>query len=37
MYTAGEPQGRIKAYLDYILGEGQKLVPMLGFVPLKPE
>ncbi len=37
MYTAGEPQGRIKAYLDYILGEGQQLVPTLGFVPLKAE
>ncbi len=35
MYTAGEPQGRVKAYLDYILGEGQKLVPTLGFVPLQ--
>lgn len=35
MYTAGEPQGRVKAYLDYILGEGQKVVPTLGFVPLK--
>lgn len=34
MYTAGEPQGRVKTYLDYILGEGQKLVPTLGFVPL---
>ncbi len=35
MYTAGELTGRVKAYLDYILGEGQKLVPTLGFVPLK--
>jgi phosphate transport system substrate-binding protein len=35
MYTAGEPQGRIKAYLDYILGEGQQVVPTLGFVPLQ--
>ncbi len=34
MYTAGEPQGKIKAYLDFILGEGQKIVPTLGFVPL---
>ena len=34
MYTAGEPQGRIKAYLDYILGPGQAVVPTLGFVPL---
>jgi len=35
MYTAGEPTGQIKAYLDWILGEGQTLVPELGFVPLK--
>jgi phosphate transport system substrate-binding protein len=37
MYTAGEPQGRIKAYLDYILGPGQAVVPTLGFVPLQPK
>lgn len=35
MYTAGEPTGQIKAYLDWILGEGQTLVSELGFVPLK--
>ena len=35
MYTAGEPAGEIKAYLDWILGEGQALVPKLGFVPLQ--
>lgn len=35
MYTAGEPTGQIKAYLDWILGDGQALVPELGFVPLK--
>jgi len=34
MYTAGEPQGAVKAYLDYILGEGQGLIKALGFVPL---
>jgi len=34
MYTAGEPTGKIKAYLDYILGVGQQVVPTLGFVPL---
>ncbi len=34
MYTAGEPQGAVKAYLDYILGEGQGLIAALGFVPL---
>lgn len=35
MYTAGEPEGQIRAYLDWILGaEGQALVEELGFVPL---
>lgn len=36
MYTAGEPEGEIAAYLDWILGpEGQRLVKELGFVPLQ--
>jgi phosphate transport system substrate-binding protein len=36
MYTAGEPQGEVKAYIDWILGpEGQGIVPTLGFVPLQ--
>jgi phosphate transport system substrate-binding protein len=35
MYTAGEPQGEIKDYLDFILGEGQTQVAELGFVPLQ--
>lgn len=35
MYTAGEPTGDIKAYLDWILDEGQAEVSRLGFVPLK--
>ena len=36
MYTAGEPQGAVKMYLDWILGpEGQAIVPTLGFVPLQ--
>jgi phosphate transport system substrate-binding protein len=34
MYTAGEPTGAVKEYLDWILGEGQSLVGGLGFVPL---
>ncbi len=37
MYTAGEPSGAIRAYLDWILTEGQALVPELGFVPLAVE
>jgi phosphate transport system substrate-binding protein len=36
MYTAGEPQGAVKTYLDWIIGpEGQATVPTLGFVPLQ--
>ncbi len=36
IYTAGEPQGAIRAYLDWILGlEGQAIVKELGFVPLQ--
>ena len=35
MYTAGEPTGHIKTYLDWILNEGQVLVLELGFVPLR--
>ncbi len=35
MYTAGEPTGVVKAYLDWILTEGQAIVPTLGFVPLR--
>jgi phosphate transport system substrate-binding protein len=35
MYTAGEPRGQIKAYLDWIRGEGQSIVTELGFVPLQ--
>lgn len=37
MYTAGEPAGAVKAYLDWILSEGQGLVSELGFVPLVAE
>lgn len=35
MYTAGEPKGQIKRYLDWILGPGQELVLKLGFIPLQ--
>ncbi|MDL1898246.1 phosphate ABC transporter substrate-binding protein [Anaerolineae bacterium CFX7] len=33
MYTAGEPQGAVKAYLDWVLHQGQALIAPLGFVP----
>ena len=37
MYTAGQPTGAIKAYLDWITSpEAQKIVADLGFVPVKP-
>lgn len=35
MYTAGEPSGQVKAYLDWVRGPGQTEVSRLGFVPLK--
>jgi phosphate transport system substrate-binding protein len=35
MYTAGEPVGRVKDYLDWVLSDGQVLVSELGFVPLR--
>jgi len=34
MYTAGEPTGAIKEYIEWILTDGQVLVLELGFVPL---
>jgi phosphate transport system substrate-binding protein len=33
MYTAGEPAGAVKAYLDWIRADGQNQVKTLGFVP----
>ncbi|HHS98475.1 MAG TPA: phosphate ABC transporter substrate-binding protein [Chloroflexi bacterium] len=35
MYTAGEPTGVVKEYIEWILTEGQALVPELGFVPIE--
>jgi phosphate transport system substrate-binding protein len=38
VYTNGEPQGAVKAFLDWLLSDaGQKLVVETGFVPLKKE
>ena len=35
MYTAKEPEGAIKAYLDWIITpEAQEIVKQLGFVPI---
>ncbi len=36
MYTAGEPKGAVKAYLDWIYtSEAQDIVKQLGFVPVQ--
>jgi phosphate transport system substrate-binding protein len=36
VYTAGEPKGEIKAYIDWCLGPaGQRIVEQEGFVPLQ--
>jgi phosphate transport system substrate-binding protein len=36
MYTAGEPSGAVKIYLDWIMSsEAQQIVTELGFVPIK--
>ena len=35
MYTAGEPAGRVGEYMQWILTEGQRIVPEIGFVPLQ--
>ena len=35
MYTAGEPTGGVRSYLDWILSAGQQQVAELGFVPLE--
>jgi phosphate transport system substrate-binding protein len=35
MYTAGEPTDAVKKYLEWVMGDGQKLVKDVGFVPLR--
>ena len=36
IYTAGEPSGKVKDFLDWILGkEGQKVVRRTGYVPVR--
>src|SRR5437016_5835648 len=36
-YTAGEPTGPVKSFLDWVLGpDGQKVVAEVGYYPLKP-
>jgi len=37
MYTAGEPSGVVKEYIEWVLTDGQALVPELGFVPIEGE
>lgn len=37
MYTLGEPQGAVKAYLDWVLSpDGQRILAEAGYVPLPP-
>jgi ABC-type phosphate transport system substrate-binding protein len=36
MYTAGQPSGAVKDYLDWIMGaDAQAIVAELGFVPVR--
>ena len=35
MYTAGEPQGVTRDYINWVLGPGQAYVAKLGFVPVE--
>ena len=37
MYTAGDPKGEVKDYLDWVItsSEAQQIVDTLGFVPIK--
>jgi len=36
MLTNGEPQGVVKAFLDFVLGpEGQAIVRAEGYIPVK--
>jgi len=38
VYTLGEPQGAVKAYIDWMLSDaGQKVVEATGYVPLPAE
>jgi phosphate transport system substrate-binding protein len=38
MYTLGEPEGRIRKYLDWILSdEGQAILARSGYIPLKAD
>ena len=38
IYTLGEPQGAVKAYVDWILSDaGQKIVEDSGYVPVPPD
>lgn len=38
IYTAGEPQGLVSTYLDWIMGpEAQQIVAELGFVPVSDQ
>jgi phosphate transport system substrate-binding protein len=37
MYTSGQPQGAIKAYLDWIMSDaGQCIIQKTGYAPVHP-
>ena len=37
MYTAGQPQGAVKGYMDWILSDaGQSIIEAKGYAPVKP-
>jgi len=37
MYTRGQPEGKVKAYLDWILSEaGQRIIFEKGYAPVRP-
>lgn len=38
IYTLGEPEGAVKAFLDWIMSaEGQDIVSQIGYVPVEPK
>ncbi len=37
MYTRGEPTGKVKEYLDWVLSDaGQKIIFDKGYAPVRP-
>jgi phosphate transport system substrate-binding protein len=37
MYSRGQPEGEVKAYLDWILSDaGQRVIADRGYAPVRP-